>query len=684
MKCFWAGPLAAGLAFGCAPAFGHDGTAHIEDGSLDATEVYVFGKRRNLIGQAASASEGVISFARFADRPLLRPGELVEAVPGMAATQHSGNTKANQFFLRGFNLDHGTDFSVSLDGAPLNLRSHGHGQGYLDLNSLIPEVVETIRYRKGPYYADVGDFSSAGTAAFRTLGGHASSYLQATVGENGYGRFLGVTNLGHGGFAAIDLTGYRGGYDNPDHLKKAAFIARVDLDGIGLSGWSLTGLAHDASSRASNQIPLRAVEGRQITRLGAIDTSDYGDTSRFILSLQRRGADGLEATAYLQSYRLDLYSNFTYALRDPENGDQFQQVDERWIYGGSIVQTWPTLVAGFTIRTGAEARYDDIGRLGLYYTRERQRLSTVREDRLREYSAAVFSEASRTFGPVRITAGLRFDTIGGMVRSDDPRNSGDASDSLWSPKLTAAWRVSDRLELYADAGRGFHSNDLRGATVSVTPGTDDPTEAVELLAPSEGAEVGLRYSLGRFSATAALWQLHLDSELVYIGDEGHTEASGATKRQGVEVLLDYTPRSGLNLNLTAAASRARFAGNPEGGSRIPNALDYVVTAGVTARLMPQLTGTLTARVLSPSSLVEDNSVRSKATTLVNGLLTQDFGRFKLRLEVLNLLDSHDDDIRYYYESRLPGEADEGVADVHFHSFEPRTVRLTLRIPLNHG
>nr|WP_209716355.1 TonB-dependent receptor plug domain-containing protein [Asticcacaulis solisilvae] len=647
----------------------------------ETPEVYVFGKRREDIGIATSASEGTVSFARFADRPLTRPGELVEAIPGMAATQHSGNTKANQYFLRGFNLDHGTDFTVSLDGVPLNMRTHGHGQGYLDLNGIIPEVVETIRYRKGPYYADMGDFSNAGGASFETFRNSTPSYVQTTLGENGYGRLLGVKGFGDRSFVAVELGSYRGPYDNADNQRKISVIGRFGLDAIGLANWSLTGMAYDAHTNANDQIPQRAVDQGLITRLGAIDTSDYGETSRYIASLQRHGDDGLDATLYIQRYTMALYSNFTYFLRDPVHGDQFEQADERSVYGGSVIKTWNDPVWGWKIRTGAEARYDDIDKVGLYFTEKRQVLSTVREDRVKEYSAAVFADATRAFGSVRITGGLRLDTIGGEVRSDDPRNDGEASDTLLSPKFTAAWRVSEAVELYADAGGGFHSNDIRGGTITVIPETDDPADRVDLFAPSSGAELGARWARGGWNATAALWALHLDSELVYIGDGGDTASTGGTDRTGVEFLIDYNPAPGFNVNFSAAASHARYEGSPPEGDRIPNALEYVLTGGVTARLTPRLSMTLTGRVLGPAPLNEDNSARSDTTTFVNGLLDYDFDRFQVKLEVLNLLDSKGDEIRYYYTSRLPGEPDEGVDDYHFHAFEPRTVRLSIRVPL---
>ena len=654
------------------------------DGAIpddQTTEIYVFGKRHNDIGIATSASEGTVSFAKFSDRPLTRPGELVEVVPGMAATQHSGNTKANQYFLRGFNLDHGTDFSVSLDGVPLNLRTHGHGQGYLDLNGIIPEVIETIQYKKGPYYADIGDFSNAGGAAFKTFETGTPSYIQTTVGENGYGRVLGVKGFGDNSFLAVELDTYRGPYDNPDNLRKISLIGRAGLDALGLAKWSLTGLAYDAHTNANDQIPQRAVEQGLITRLGALDTSDGGETSRYLLSLQRHGEDGLDAAIYAQRYTLSLFSNFSYFLRDPVHGDQFEQVDERWVYGGSVTKAWNDNFLGFTLRSGAEARYDDIGRVGLYFTEKRQVLSTVREDKVAEYSAAVFTDATRAFGRLRITGGARIDVIGGTVRSDDPRNSGNARDVLVSPKFAAAWRLSDSLEVYADAGRGFHSNDIRGGTITVIPGSNAPASRVGLFAASEGGELGARFSHGAFTATAALWALHLDSELVYIGDGGDTASTGGTDRIGIEWLFNYNPSSRLDFNFSAAASDAHYAGRPAEGDRIPNALEYVVTGGVTARLTSRLTGTLTARFLGPAPLTEDNSARSTAATFVNGLLDYDFGSVQLKLEVLNLFDSHGDEIRYFYTSRLPGEPLEGVDDYHFHAFEPRTIRLSFRVPL---
>lgn len=644
--------------------------------SSEVEQVFVFGKRLEGIGTSVAASEGVVSFAKFVDRPLTRPGELVEVIPGLVATQHSGNTKANQYFLRGFNLDHGTDFSVSLDGVALNLRTHGHGQGYLDLNGVIPEVIETIKYRKGPYYADAGDFSNAGSATFQTFTRDAPSFVQATLGEHQYERLLAIRRFGTSAFLAGEVDSYRGPYDHPDNFRKIDLIGRA-----GLGDWSLTGLAYAAKTQANDQIPQRAVDQGLISRLGALDPTDGARTSRFIVAAQRTKDDGWDASFYAQRYQLKIYSNFTYFLRDPINGDQFEQLDNRWVYGGSVTRTWPEQLLGFALRTGIDIRDDDIGKVGLYNTHQRTVLSTVRQDQVNEYSAALWTDATRSFGPVRATLGLRLDDFGGRVKSDDPRNSGHANDTLLSPKITVAWRVSPTVEIYADAGRGFHSNDIRGATITVTPGTNDLADKVNLIAASKGGELGARYSKNGLSVTATAWTLHLDSELVYSGDGGDTASTGATERTGVEMLIDYSPTLGLNFNFGAAASNARYSGHPAGGNRIPNALEYVLTGGVTARVTSRATVTLTGRQLGPAPLIEDNSARSRAATLFNGLLDYDFGRFSARLEVLNFLDSHDDEIRYFYTSRLQGEPLGGVDDYHFHAFEPRTIRLGVRVPL---
>jgi hypothetical protein len=643
---------------------------------LAPEQVYVWGLRQDSLGMATSASEGRVNFAEFQDRPLLRPGEVLEVVPGVAITQHSGTGKANQYFLRGFNLDHGTDFSVSFEGVPLNLPSHGHGQGYLDLNAITPEFIEVISFRKGPYFADAGDFSSAGTASLESFTSSPRSFAEFTAGRDNFYRVLGMAQVGDATYLGGELSFSDGPWVIPENLEKINVLGRFALGG----NWTLTALAYSSQWDSTDQVPLRAIEEGLIPRLGTIDATDGGETSRYIAALRNRDMNGWDAVAYVQRYELNLWSNFTYFLDDPVNGDQFEQADERWILGGSVAKTWENPLAGWTISTGATVRGDEIDSVGLYNSVARERINTVREDEVSEWVGALWAEGAQRFGALRAVFGVRADAIGVNVSSDNPLNSGDASDFLLSPKLALAWRVSERLELYADAGRGFHSNDARGATATVSPKTGGPADPVELLAPSTGAEIGFRWDQGQLSATATAFWLKLDSELVYVGDAGETEASAASERWGGEVLFTWRPIDRIDIDLSAAATQARLLDSP-GAEYIPNALEYVFTGGISALVTDELIATLTFRLLGPAPLTEDGLVKSETAFTTNLLLRYQLGRFTFTGQIINLLNNADNDIQYYYTSRLPGEPAEGLDDFHIHPMEPRTWRLGVRVML---
>jgi hypothetical protein len=641
-------------------------------GADDVDTLYVWGRREAGVGTATSASEGLVSYGAFVDRPLLRTGELAEVIPGVAVTQHSGSGKANQYFLRGFNLDHGTDFAVALNGAPLNLRTNAHGQGYLDLNILIPELVDTIRYRKGPYFADVGDFSAAGSAAFELLDHLEASFVTLTAGEHGYERVLGATPFGERSYAALDVTTSDGPWERSEALRRGNFLYH-----FGSGDWAFTALGYGSRWNSTDQIPRRAVEVGSLSPLGTLDPTDGGRTSRLLVTAQRHGDDGLTASAYLQQYRLKLFSNFTYFLDNPVDGDQFEQAERRWTAGGTVAKTWERDGAWSTT-VGSEARYDRIGSVGLYRTRARQRLSTDREDEVQQGSAAVYAQSDWHGGPWRASAGLRYDVMGVDVNAGDPRNSGTEWDGILSPKATFALRASDSVEFYADVGRGYHSNDARGALTHVAPVSGDPLEPVSLFVPATGGELGVRYEREGLSASLAAWGLRLDSELVYTGDAGDTESSNASRRVGLEALLNWTPVRGVNVDFSAATTRARYRDTLPGEDRIPGALRYVLTGGMSVAFTPALSGEITLRRLGPAPLIEDDSVRSGASTLTNLLVRCNFDRVSLFAELLNVFDRQDDDITYWYASRLPGEPAAGVDDEHFHPMEPRTLRLGVK------
>lgn len=651
---------------------------------LDALEVV--GRRINLVGEAVSASEGLVGREEIAARPLLRTGDLIEFVPGLVATQHSGNGKANQYFLRGFNLDHGTDFATSVDGMPVNLSTHGHGQGYTDLNFLIPELVETLAYRKGTYYADVGDFSSAGSAQFRISDRLDQGFAELGVGNHGYGRLLLADSFaaGYDGELLIggELERYDGAWTDLDEdLRKKNLVLRYSQALAGGTGHVML-MGYDNRWNAPDQIPARAVDSGLISRLGSIDPDLGGESSRYSLSGGWEGTawgGHLAASAYAIDYDFKLWSNFTYWLEDPDQGDQFQQVDQRRIYGFDVSQQWAMGQAKW--RIGAQGRRDDIDQVGLFHTAARSVLAPIRDDRVDQTSLGVYAANEYQWLPnLRSYVGLRYDHYDFDVDALQPENSGSASDGTASAKASLIWRVADPLELYLGWGQGFHSNDARGTTLAVDPVSGEPADPVDPLVDSRGAELGARLFMGeKFHATVALWNLRLDSELLFVGDAGNTEASRPSRREGAELGVYWFPDPRIRTDLELSWTRARFGDESPDGSRIPGALPFVANLGVQADLGSGWSTTARLRHFGRYPLIEDNSERSDGSTILNVGIGKTWRRFSLGLDILNALDSRDHDIDYFYASRLPMEPEDGVEDTHYHPMEPRSYRLTARL-----
>jgi len=648
-------------------------------------EVVVLGRRLNLAGEARSASEGVIGQEDLSLRPLLRPGDVLESIPGLIMTQHSGSGKGNQMFLRGFNLDHGTDFSTRLDGMPVNLPTHGHGQGYTDINFLIPELIRTIDYVKGPYHAELGDFSSAGGARINTFERLPGGRLTAGLGENHYGRVLAAGSTEAGGgwlLGASEGQVYDGPWsDIEENVEKVNGIIRWSGDNQNLS-WSATAMYFDSSWNSADQIPQRAVDQGLIDPYGSLDRTLGGETRRTSLSgmVAWDGDDYLnELNAWVIDYDFQLWSNFTYLLDDPVNGDQFEQLDRRTIYGGEWRRNWRTDVGSAHVHhtTGVQLRYDDIDPVGLIRTRQRQPISITRLDRVKETALGAYYEMEwQIADPWRTVLGVRADGYWFDVESDNPENSGSESDSIVSPKASLIYTINDSAEAYVSGGFGFHSNDARGTTISVDPVSGEPVETVDPLVRSRGGEIGSRWQgAGGWTGALAVWILKLDSELLFIGDAGITEPSRPSRRWGVEFNNTWALSDVWRLEADLAWTDARFTDDSPDGDHIPGALETVVTGAVTATWPNGWFGSLRLRYFGPAPLVEDGSVESNGSSMVNLLLGWSNPRWRLQLEVLNLLDSDDHDIDYFYTSRLPGEPVDGIEDVHFHIFEPRQARV---------
>jgi hypothetical protein len=635
-----------------------------------------------------TASVGYIGARDLSVRPMLREGELLETVPGMILTQHSGGGKANQIFVRGFNLDHGTDFSTKIEGMPINLPTHAHGHGYTDLNFLIPELVDHVEYSLGNFYAEIGDFGSAGGAEFRLRRSLAEPIFLAGAGQNGHRRVVAAasTAMGTGGtlLAGGEFHGNDGPWDVPENLRKLSGVLRYTYEG-GANTFSLTALGYDNDWNASDQIPMRAVEDGTIGRFGQLDNTLGGASSRYsgIASWNRSTASSSQKVeVYGAYYDLDLFSNFTYLLDDPTEGDQFRQQDHgRTILGANLAHLQPLGFGGkdHRLTIGAQLR-GDMGELTLSRTSARAFVSTVRNDEFTQWSGGAYAELMSPWSEIfRTTLGLRADAYMFDVTSDLAANTGTSDDQIVSPKLSLAFGPFSGTEIYVSGGLGFHSNDARGTVTTIDPATGDPAEPVDALVRSWGGELGLRSEpVSGLNTTASLWTLELDSELLFVGDAGTTEPSGGSRRMGVTLANFYRITDGWSADLDVSFTQARLLDVPSDENRIPGALERVVAAGFGYE--PVDTGPFAAlrlRHFGAYSLIEDNSVRSEATSLVNVSAGYKLGSARLSVHVLNVLDEEHSDIQYFYTSRLAGEPPEGVDDVHFHPSEPRTLQFSL-------
>ena len=648
--------------------------------------VTVLGHYENAVGTSDAASEGTVTSSLINNRPALRTGELLEFVPGMIVTQHSGDGKANQYFLRGFNLDHGTDFATYVDGMPVNMRTHAHGQGYSDLNFLIPELVQRIDYKKGSYFAGEGDFSSAGAAHMRLADSLPTGVASLSAGPYGYRRDVladSFTALDGTWLYGLEINRNDGPWDTPENVRKYSGTLRYSR-GTQEDGFNLTAMAYKNAWNASDQVPLRAVESGRIGRFGTIDPTDGGEAARYSLSyaMRKRDAWGLfELDAYAVQSRLDLFSNFTYLLDHPDDGDQFSQSEHRRMLGLNASQAWLTDFAGIEMRNkiGFQSRYDKLSPVGLYRTVAQQRTSTIREDRVKESSAGFYAENMAQWLPMfRTVAGLRYDAYRFDVNSHIAGNSGKAGDHIVSPKLSMIFGPWNKTEYFINAGSGFHSNDARGTTQTRLP-DGAPSMPVTPLVATRGAEFGVRTEpIPGLQSSLALWRLNIDSELLFVGDAGETAPSRASRRTGIEWNNHYIAAPWLLFDLDLAASRSRYTQDDPAGNAIPGSIDKVASFGVTVTGRGRWYGAFDMRYFGPRPLIEDNSVRSASTALAYARIGYKLNpRTKLTLDFFNLFDKRASDIDYYYQSRLRGEPADGVNDIHFHPAQPRTARLTL-------
>jgi hypothetical protein len=694
-----------------------------------STTVNVQGREDDLIGIAESGTQGTVGATEIQDRPILRSGEVLETVPGLIITQHAGGGKANQYYLRGFNLDHGTDFAIFIDDMPLNLPSHAHGEGYSDMNIVIPEFVKRVNFEKGPYYADIGNYGSAGSAHveyFRTL---EKNFAKVEGGTYGYGRavFGASHKLGPGSL----LAGAEVYYDNGPWVHPDAFTKINGLltysQGDDANGASITARGYHGRWHSSDQIPVSAVA--LVGLYGTLDPTDGGHSQRYSLQGEwhRQGANSAsKIMAYGFYYDLDLFSDFTYFLVDPVRGDQFEQQDRRWVAGFDAHHTVFSQWAGRKVENtvGLQLRNDWIHN-GLYATENRVRMeksdyntddsvpptlpATRERDRFTDTIVGFYAENKIQWADkFRSVVALRGDDQKFIVTSlaysaaINAANSSSASKFLPSPKLNLIFGPWANTEFYAQGGFSFHSNDGRGTTQTVEPISVDnpypntPSSKIPPLVQTKGGEIGARtVAVPHLQSTVSLWYLRSNSELQQSGDTGGTSASAQpSNRYGVEWANYYTPREHLAFDFDLANSRAQFteidgddaAPNSAGGKRVPEAVGLVISSGVTLHDYEGFSSSLRLRYFGPRDLTSDGIFRSNQTVMLNGELGYQIKKkWHVSAEFLNMLDREDSDIDYAYESRVtPGLTSGGtpIGAAEFtrvaHPVEPFQVRFGLK------
>ena len=659
------------------------------DIDIELESIAVDGSRNSQIGLSDAASQGFITQKQLEDRVVYRPGELLEATPGLIISQHSGEGKANQFYLRGINLDHGTDLRTTVDGMLVNQRSHGHGQGWTDLNFLIPEITSGMEYRKGPYYAEESDFSSAGAVSIHYADHLDQGIASIGLGQFGYRRMLladspkvGVGNI----LYALELYKNDGPFTNPNDYKKMNGVLRYSV-GNSFNGFDITAMAYKAKWNATDQIPQRAIDSGFISgRFDAIDKTDGGEAERYSLSGTWHHSTEKNSTnfnAYILRNDLKLYSNFTYFLDNPIDGDQFAQPDRRVTTAFNADHGWQMTIFNFKSenKVGLQFQNDNIFN-ALLNTKARKRMSTTRQDHIVETSMGVFLQNTTYWHEkFRTVAGVREDYFHNQVTSDLAINSGKANDRYTSPKLSLIFGPWAETEYYFNIGSGFHSNDARGTTITVDP--KNPATRVTREKPivgSNGFELGFRTEIiPGLQSSLAVFQLDFDSELLFAGDAGSTSDTGrASRRVGFEFSNYYKPTSWMTIDADLAYARARFRDSDIAGDRIPGSVEGVASLALSIDNLGPYYGGLQLRYFGPRPLIENNTVRSKATATLNGRIGYKINpKVTINLEGYNLTNRKDSAIDYFYTSRLPGEPDSGVEDIQFHPIESRSFRLNL-------
>ncbi len=653
--------------------------------------VYLESKVSSLSEVTVRASSGSGVFKTISDldihlRPINNSQEVLRMVPGLFIGQHAGGGKAEQIFLRGFDLDHGTDINITVDGMPVNMVSHAHGQGYADLHFVIPELIDKVNFNKGPYYADKGNFTTAGFVEFKTKDYLENSFVKVEGGQ--FGTFRGIAGLnllkpqkdrrnqslyfaGEGSFT-------KGYFESPQDFSRYNGMLRYhgSLNEKNTLTAALTGFT--SKWNASGQIPDRAVESGLVGFYGAIDNTEGGKTSRYNVhaELQTILTNGgtIRNQLYISKYRFELYSNFTFYKEDPVNGDQIRQKENRSItgYNGSYQKEFYIGTIKTETKAGIQVRYDAVENLEL--TRTKNRVINTKDimfGNVNEMDAgACWSQRFSVTKKLNITGALRADYF--INRYNDKLASQNLSSSsvIVSPKLNINYRVNDKVQLYLYNGKGYHSNDTRVAVLQ---------NGKKVLPPAYGTDAGGVFKLGKkLVVQSALWFLWLDQEFVYVGDEGVVEPGGQTRRYGFDLSARYEVVKNLYADLDISIANPRALYVPKAESYLPLAPRFTSVGGLTYRKANGWNGSLRYRFMDNRPANEDNSVIAKGYFVVDAAFNYSAKKWEAGLAVQNLLNTKWKETQFDTESQLQNEV-APVSEIHFTPGSPFFARLSFTV-----
>jgi hypothetical protein len=611
-------------------------------------------------------------------RPVNTAQDILRMVPGLFIAQHAGGGKAEQIFLRGFDADHGTDINVEVDGMPVNMVSHAHGQGYADLHFVIPELVDYVDFDKGPYFADKGDFTTAGFVDFQTRNKLDHNFARLEGGSFGMGRaVMGVNVLKRArssAYVASEYTRTNGYFENSQHFKRLNVQGKFNTQWAERTRLSLAVSAFDSQWDASGQIPDRAVDSGRITRFGSLDPTEGGGTGRINLNLRashslRNGATW-ENQAYAIRYNFSLYSNFTFYLNNPVDGDQIHQQEQRWVYGYKTRYSRGTTLGDMRVQTeaGAGFRYDAIDNIALSNTVRRTFIRDYKRGDIREGNAnAYWSETLWLTPKLSINAALRFDYF--HFRYTDRlqvAQPGSQGKGIVSPKLNFNYQPAETINLFARMGTGFHSNDARVVVEQ---------SAKETLPRAYGVDVGADIKVTPVLIIhTALWRLDLDQEFVYVGDEAVVEPSGKTTREGVDLSVRYQIASWLFADADLNVTRPRAKGVPEGTDRIPLAPVITSIGGLSVRRQQGINGSLRYRYMGDRPADATNSVVATGYFIADALINYSRPGYEFGVSVENIFNTNWKEAQFDTESRLRNETDP-VSEIHFTPGTPFAVKV---------